>query len=197
MLGYLVLNAAPVPREHLAAMLWPEADEALARTRLRRLAYTIEDALGEKVLSTDNDCLAIVDRYVIEIDSLQFAQFARQAVAAATFDEKTLEEACQWVARARRPLMQGIGFGSEVFDDWLKAISIEHEHLLARLLGRLIDALGSRGEFAAARELAEVLVSMDVYSEPSYVSLMQLHAAQGHSAGVEATYTRCAEVLRA
>ena len=51
-------------------------------------------------------------------------------------------EARQWVTRARHPLMQGISFGSEIFDDWLKAASIEHEHLLARLLERLIDALG-------------------------------------------------------
>ena len=43
----------------------------------------------------------------------------------------------------------------------------------------------------------EVLVALDVYREPSYVLLMQLHALQGHSAGVEASYTRCAEVLRA
>lgn len=197
MLAYLVFNAAPVPRGHLAAMLWPDADEAHARTRLRRLAYTIEDALGEKILLTDNDCIGLVAHHVVDIDLLQFAQFARRAVAATSFDERTLEEARQWVARARRPLMQGIAFGSEIFDDWLKAVSIEHEHLLARLLERLIDAPGNRGDFASARELAEVLISLDVYREPSYVLLMQLHAAQGHSAGLEATYTRCAEVLRA
>lgn len=196
LLAYLAFNAVPVPREHLAAMLWPDADEARARTRLRRLTYTIADALGEKILSSDNDCLALDVHHVVEIDSLRFAHFARRAVATATFDESTLKEAHQWVVRARRPLMQGIAFGSEIFDDWLKAVSIEHEHLLARLLERLIDALGHRGDFAAAMELAEVLVSLDAYREPSYVLLMQMHALQGHSAGVEATYTRCADVLR-
>lgn len=197
LLAYLAFNAAPVPREHLAAMLWPDADEALARTRLRRLAYSIEEALGDKVLSSDNDCLALVAHHVVEIDALRFARFARRAVAATTFNEATLKEARQWVAPARRPLMQGIAFGSGVFDDWLKAVSIEHEHLLARLLERLSDALDSRGDFASAIELAEVLVSLDVYREPSHVLLMQLHARQGHSAGVEAAYTRCADVLRA
>ena len=196
LLAYLAFNKGPVPRAHLAAMLWPDADEARARTRLRRLAYTLEDAVGGRILSSDNDCLALVAQ-TVEIDALRFARFARSAVAAATFDENTLEQARQWVVRARRPLMQGIAFGSEVFDDWLKAVSIEHEHLLARLLERLIDALGRRSEFASALDLAEVLVALDVYREPSYVLLMQLHALQGHSAGVEATYTRCAEVLRA
>jgi len=197
LLAYLTFNAAPVPREHLAAMLWPDAGEARARTRLRRLVYTIEDALGDKVLSADNDCLGLVAPHVVEIDALQFTRFARRAVASATLDESTLKEAHQWVNRARRPLMQGITFGSELFDDWLKAVSIEHEHLLARLLERLVDALGSRADFASAMGLAELLVSLDVYREPSYVLLMQMHALQGHGAGVEATYTRCAQVLRA
>lgn len=196
LLAYLAFNTGPVPRAHLATMLWPDADEALGRTRLRRLVYTIEGAFGGGVLSSDNDCLALA-RQNVGIDALRFAQFARRAVAAATFDEDTLTEARQWVVRARRPLMQGIAFGSGIFDDWLKATSIEHEHLLARLLERLADALGKRGEFAAALDLAEQLVALDAYREPSHVLVMQLHALQGHSAGVEASYSRCAELLRA
>ena len=196
LLAYLGFNTGPVPRSHVAALLWPDADAALGRTRLRRLVYTIEDALGGRVLSSDNDALTLTPK-AIEIDALRFTQFARRAVAAATFDDHTVAEARLWVERARRPLLQGIAFGSETFDDWLKAASIEHEHLLARLIERLIDALGRRSEFATALELAEVLVALDAYREPSYVLLMQLHARQGHAAGVEATYTRCAELLRA
>ena len=196
LLGYLAFNTGPVPRAHLAAMLWPQADEAQGRTRLRRLVYTIEEALGSGILSSDHDGLSLMAP-IVEVDVLQFAHFARRAVAAATFDENTLVQAREWIVRARRPLMQGIDFGSDTFDDWLKAASIEHEHLLARLLERLIDALGRRSEFAAALDLGEALVALDVFREPSYVLLMQLHAHQGHSAGVEATYTRCAEALRA
>jgi pimeloyl-ACP methyl ester carboxylesterase/DNA-binding SARP family transcriptional activator len=196
LLAYLGFNPGPVPRAHLAAMLWPQADEARGRTRLRRLLYTIEAALGRSVLASDNDCLAL-DAQNVAIDALGFSQFARRAVGAATFDDDTLRQARQWIARARRPLLQGIAFGSEVFDDWLKTASIEHENLLARLLERLIDALGRRSEFASALELAEALIALDVYREPSHVLLMQLHALQGHGAGVEAAYLRCAELLRA
>lgn len=196
LLAYLAFHPGPVPRTHLAALLWPEADEAQARTRLRRLAYTLEDAVGRKLLAADNDCLALIaDR--VETDALRFTRFARRAVAAPTLDDATLAEARHWAERARRPLLQGIGFGSGAFDDWRQALAIEHEHLLARLLERVVDALAGRGEFAPALDLAETLLALDAYREPSYVLLMQLHAVQGHSAGVEATYTRCAEVLRA
>ncbi len=196
LLAYLAFNIGPVPRAHLAAVLWPDADETRGRARLRRLIYTIEDAAGSRILSSDNDCLALLAG-MVETDALRFTDFARGAVAAATLDDKALMEASQWVERARRPLLQGIAFGSDMFDDWLKATSIEHERLLARLLERLVEAFGRRGDLAPALELAEVLIAQDVYREPSYVHLMQLHARQGHSAGVEAAYTRCADLLRA
>ena len=101
-------------------MLWPDADETQGRTRLRRLIYTIEDAVGGRILASDNDGLALFAQ-TVEIDALRFAQFARRAVAAATFDDHTLVEARQWLVSARRPLLQGIAFGSEIFDDWLKS----------------------------------------------------------------------------
>jgi DNA-binding SARP family transcriptional activator/pimeloyl-ACP methyl ester carboxylesterase len=196
LLAYLGFNNGPVPRAHLAALLWPEADDAQARARLRRLVYTMESALGGSILSSDNETLAIGPE-AVEIDVLRFSLFARRAIAEGIPRESDLAEASRWIAQARRPLMQGIGFGSEAFDDWLKSVAIEHEHLLARLLERLIDELGGRGEHASALEMAEVLLALDTYREPSYVLLMQLHALQGHRAGVEAAYLRCAEMLRA
>ena len=196
LLAYLAFSRGPVPRAHLAAMLWPDADEAQGRTRLRRLIYTIEQAVGRRILASDSEHLALVAQ-TLEIDALRFTEFARRAVSAATFDDNTLMEARQRVTGARQPLMQGISFGSEIFDDWLKAAAIEHEHLLARLLERMIDALGRRSEYASALDWAEALVALDPYREPSYVLLMQLHVQQGHSAGVEAAYLRCAEALRA
>lgn len=195
LLAYLGFHAGPVPRAHLAALLWPDVDEPLGRTRLRRLVYTLEDALGGGMLVTENDGLALAA--AVEVDAIRFARFARGAVAATALDEATLAEARGWTARARRPLLEGIAFGSDLFDDWLKAASLEHEHLLARLLERVADALGQRGAFAEALEHAEVLVALDPYREPSHVLMMQLHAGQGDAAGVEAAYTRCADLLRA
>ena len=195
LLAYLAFNNRPVPRPHLAAMLWPESAESQGRTRLRRIVYTIEEAVGGRILSSDDDCLAL-DSDALEVDALRFAQFARHAVTAAPFDESALTEARQWVVRARRPLLEGIAFGSEIFDDWLKSASIEHEHLLARLLERLIEVLAGRREFPAALDLAEALIALDEYREPSYVLLMQLHALQGDGARVEAVVARCAQVLR-
>lgn len=196
LLAYLAFHPGPVPREHLAALLWPDAPAAQARTRLRRLAYTLEDVAGGRLLAADADHLALLPA-AVETDALRFARFARRAVAAEALADDALAEARHWIARARRPLLDGVAFGADAFDDWLKAAAIEHEHLVARLLERVIDALARRGEFAAALELAESLIALDPWSEHGYVLLMQLHAMQGHGAGVEAAYARCADALRA
>jgi len=196
LLAYLALHHGPVPRAHLAALLWPDAAQAQGRARLRRLVYTLEATLGCKVVGSEGDGLALLAG-AVETDALQFARFARHAVASQAPADVEPDEARRWISLARRPFLQGIAFESGTFDDWLKSRGIEHEHLLQRLIERVVDALAGSGEFAAALELAETLLSLDACREPSHVLLMRLHALQGHSAGVEAAYTRCAEVLRA
>jgi DNA-binding SARP family transcriptional activator len=196
LLAYLAFHPGAVPREHLAALLWPEADAAQARTRLRRLAYTLEEAAAGPLFGADSDALSLLPG-AVEADVLRFARFARRTVAAEELADHALAEARHWLGRARRPLLEGIAFGSGAFDDWLKSASLEHEHLVARLLERVIDALARRARFADALELVEQLLALDPWREPGYVLLMQLHARQGHGAGVEAAYARCADVLRA
>ena len=196
LLAYLAFHPGAVPRGHLAALLWPDAQAAPARTRLRRLAYTLEESTGCALFAADAESLSLLPG-AVDTDVLRFARFARRAVAAEALGDPALVEARHWIARARRPLLEGLAFGSGAFDDWLKAASLEHEHLLARLLERVVDALARRAQFADALELVEHLLALDPYREPSYVLLMHLHALQGHAAGVEAAYTRCAEMLRA
>jgi len=196
LLAYLAWHAGPVPREHLATLLWPDTDAVQGRTRLRRLAYTLEEAATGPLFRADAQALSLRPG-AVETDALRFARFARRAITAEALSDTALSEARHWLGRARRPLLEGIAFGSEAFDDWLKAASLEHEHLVARLLDRVIDALARRGQFADALELGEHLLALDPYREPGYVLLMQLHAQQGDGAGLEAAYARCADVLRA
>jgi DNA-binding SARP family transcriptional activator len=57
LLVYLVLHGdAPQPREHLAFLLWPDSDEAQARTNLRQLLHHLRRALPNQCgfLTADN-----------------------------------------------------------------------------------------------------------------------------------------------
>lgn len=196
LIAYLSFNQGPVSRGHLAAMLWPGVDEPQGRTRLRRLIYTIEDSVGGRLFLGEKDIL-LLDARQVETDAAMFMQFARAAVACEVLDDAVLAEAGQWFDQARQPLLQGISFASELFDDWLKATVIEHERLFSRVLEKLIDAYAQRNDVTRALDFAEALISQDLYRESSYVVMMQLHARHGQRSGVEATYVRCADVLRA
>jgi len=195
LLAYLSWHRTPVPRGHLASLLWPDADESTGRTRLRRLMHTTAEVLGAEVFSAEADAVSM-QGHGVTVDALDFARVARQWVAEATLDDGALAMAQDWAERAQGALLQGVSFGSDPFDDWVRAIQIEHDHLLSRLLERLVKEHARRDSTDAALQCAEALVRLDPYREPSHALLMQLQAQRGHRAGVEAAYTRCAELLR-
>lgn len=192
LLAYLAFNRAPVPRSYLSWLLWPDADEPTARARLRRLAYQLEDATGTRLFAGDGDTLSLRDG-ALRVDAIEFANAARGEVAGSA---STVQVPDQLLERAFLPLLHGIELESSEFEDWRRARSLEHEHLLARLLAHRVEAMSAEGRAAAALPWAERMIALDRYCEPSYVALMRLHAADGNAAGVEAAFMRCAQELR-
>lgn len=195
LLAHLALQAQPVPRAHLAALLWPDVADPVARTRLRRLLHGLQGTLGCQPVVAQGDNLALAPG--VTSDAAAFTAFAREGVGHTALARVVIEQAVPWVHRARLPLLQGLAFGSDLFDDWLQGVALEHQRLLMRLVERVTDALAAQGDAAAALDVAEVALALDPCSEPHHVRLMQLHAAQGHAAGVQAAYARCAQVLQA
>lgn len=195
LLACLAWTRGPLPRGWLAAQLWPEAREAVARARLRRLAYTLESSSGAALFELGAEHIGLRhDR--VRVDTLEFAEVARAAVAG-VIEADAIERLEAYAAHAAQPLLAGVDIGSEPFDDWRRQQRIEQEHLLARLLVRLAETHLARSDPAAAQRCAERLVALDPYDEPAHVLLMRAHAAAGNAAGIDAVYLRCAEALRA
>jgi DNA-binding SARP family transcriptional activator/pimeloyl-ACP methyl ester carboxylesterase len=196
LLGYLAHSARPTPRARMAVLLWPDCDEPIARARLRRLLYTLEELIGSDLFDSSGDTLALNPARV-SVDTIDFARFAQRLLAGeGSSGAGEIDDLQALVEVGSRPLLHGVSYGSDEFDDWIRAQTIDHEHRLAHLLRRLIDLRMQRGESAAAIGAAEKLIRLDPYSEPAYVLLMRVHAGQGNAAGVENTYMRCAEALR-
>ena len=192
LLAYLAFTRAPVPRSYLSWLLWPDADEPTARARLRRLAYQLEDATGVRLFAGDGDTLALRSD-AMSVDAIEFASAARSELTGPAPAARLPDE---WLERAFLPLLHGLELDSSEFEDWRGARSLEHEHLLARLLSHRVEAMAGEGRAAEALPWAERLIALDRYCEPSYVALMRLHAADGNGAGVEAAFMRCAQELR-
>jgi len=161
------------------------------------LVYRLETTAGASLIVAKGDNLELRPGR-LEVDSLEFASVAQHVLgsqpSAASVDIETLQA---WVELASQPLLQDLDSLSEAFESWRRARRIDHDQLLGRLLRYMAQWQGFSGDAAAALGTAEKLIRLDPYSEPAYVLMMQLHATQRSVSGVEATYMRCADVLRA
>lgn len=195
LLAYLALEGRPLPREHLAALLWPEADEDTARTRLRRLLYQVGDLSGRDLLETREDSASIAPGALV-CDAVEFRRTAQLLVGGGTPGLPLAQLHAQALA-ACEPLLEGLSFGSEAFEDWVAGQRTEHQHLLARTLTRIAELQRAAGALAAAGETLERLLRLDPFCEPAYALRMAICAEAGDAAGVEAQFARCADALRA
>lgn len=196
LLACLAWARGPLARNRLATLLWPDVGEAIARARLRRLAYTLEVASGSALLQLSSDHIEL-RHDCVRVDTLEFAEAARAAIAADVVEDESIERLEAHAAHAAQPLLAGVEIGSDLFDEWQRQQRIEHERLLARLLTRLAEAHLACDRPAAALRCAESLLALDAYDEPAHVLLMRAHAAAGNAAGIDVAYLRCADALRA
>jgi DNA-binding SARP family transcriptional activator len=72
LLAYLAETAGPVGRDHLAGLLWPEADEEASRARLRRTLHKIRIAFAADVIDADRTSLQLARSLDTGVDTQAF-----------------------------------------------------------------------------------------------------------------------------
>src|SRR3990172_2189243 len=75
LLAYLAVTERSHGRDTLAALLWPDYDQASARAALRRTLSTLRTALGGGWLTTDRDAVSLEGPFWL--DTSQFQGLAR------------------------------------------------------------------------------------------------------------------------
>jgi len=192
--AFLALEARSVPREVLAELLWPDVDAGVGRTRLRRLIYQIENQCGGALLAShDGGLVLAID--ALWCDAAEFRRAAR-ALVAKSAPGLPFAELVRLTHSACKPLLEGLSFGSDVFDEWVEAQRLEHAHLLSRMLTRLAELQRERGDVDDAVDTVERLLRLDPHSEPAYVQRMSLAAEARDTTAIEAAFMRCADALR-
>jgi DNA-binding SARP family transcriptional activator len=186
LLAYLVLHRnVPQSRQHLAFTLWPDSDEAQARTNLRNLMHHLRSALpqADAFLRSDTQTLQWVGRKAesFSLDVAEFESLAPQPSIPA------LERA---VALYRGELLPGS------YDDWVMQERERLAQVFSGALERLITLLEQRRDYARAIPYAQRLLQRDPLNEAAYRDLMRLYAAQGERASALQTYRACASLLQ-
>jgi DNA-binding SARP family transcriptional activator len=189
LLAFLILNAgAAHRRERLAALFWPESEEANARSYLRHALWRLRKALVEDARS--NGHFFISDEFSISFDAS-----SDYWLDAAVLDEKVeedwgIEDYIASVSVYRGDLLQG-------FDgEW---VMLERERLRAvfqRKMQALLDLLAEAARWSQVLEWGERWIALGGTPEPAYRGLMMAHYALGDLSGVATAYQRCVEALR-
>jgi DNA-binding SARP family transcriptional activator len=177
LIAYLADARAPVGRDHMAGLLWPEADAAAARGRLRRTLHKIGVAFAADVIAADRTSLALAPLVEARVDVHAFE------AACATGE---LNEAVQLYAG---DFLQGLSIdGCAAFEEWAffrrEGLRSHLVHVLERLIERELVAGNARAATAAATRL----VGLDPLSESAQRHLINAQLRAGDRAAAERLY---------
>ena len=166
-LAFLALSERPVPREHLASVLWLGSNDERAGGSLRSALWKIRQCGGE-IIDTTQNCLRIAAGVRVDIrDAIAWAR--RVCDASLAIADADLRDA--FVSGELLP---------NWCDEW---VVIERErlrqmrfHALETLVQRLV-ALGRHGD---ALELALTSLRTDPLRESAHRAVISVHLAEGN-----------------
>lgn len=196
LLAYLALVRRRSSRLHLATLLWPDVAESVARTRLRRLVYAVNEACGAEVVAGEPDILWIDEKRVqLDCDVLAVQVLARQWIGSSEAVPTEPVADALFGSDAHR-LLEGFWLDSCGYQDWIAQQRMHHERLLAQGLQRCAERSIAVGGIAMAQAAAERLIALDPLVESGYAQLMVALGHRGDASAIEAAYFRCAGLLR-
>jgi DNA-binding SARP family transcriptional activator len=205
LLAFLVVPArgvAPQPhtRDVIAALLWPDLDQARARAALRRTLSPLLKALGADILEVSRETLQVAAEAAIAVDVLAFrgllAEAARQEETAGPFCPACLE---WWEAAARLyrdDFMAGFTLrDSPEFDEWQYYTAEGLRRELDAVLEKLVAGYTALGQLDKALASARRWLALDPLREEAHRTLMQLYAWGEQREAALRQYQACVRVL--
>jgi DNA-binding SARP family transcriptional activator len=210
LLIYLAIETGLQPREHLAALLWPEANLERSHANLRNTLGHLQSALRQassqvqtpyllvthNALGVNPDADIDLDLHTIEqAYALARADLSSRALPKGSASLPLLQSA---VARQRGDFLVGFSLGDAPgFDDWSALQREVWRRRLGLILDRLSEVQFASGEFAGAAETASRWIALDELNEVAYRRKMRAHFAAGERGQALETYETCRAKLTA
>jgi len=189
LLAWLAVTGREHRRETLAALLWPDADDARARAALRRTLSALSGALNGGWL------LATRDRVGLDVSGidLDVIEFERLLAVTGPRERKALEQA---VERYRGDFMAGFSLrDSPEFDDWQREQADALRTAFGSALDRLVTLTSDAGDWSAAIGYARRRLTLDPLHEDAHRRLMQIYASAGDRSAALRQYRDCVRIL--
>jgi DNA-binding SARP family transcriptional activator/tetratricopeptide (TPR) repeat protein len=189
LLAYLALRPGQAhPREHLAALLWGEADEARARDSLRHALGALRSAVrGTRppAFLAGRHAVALRPGSTV-VDAVLFERLAAQGTPEA------LRRATRLYAG---DLLEGLDGDDGPFREWLLVERARLHEVARSALGRLLAHQTRASAPEAAIQTASRLLGLDPADESAHRALMRIHASHGRRGAALRQYQLCVAVL--
>lgn len=185
-LALLAAEGRPFARDELAALLWPDSDDAAARGALRRTLSTMRSAIGNGPL--------VIDRSRVDLDRDRTRIDLAEVEAASRSDDRAVLAAAAELARGS--FLAGFNLrDSPEFDDWRAGRAVAAERAVMTVLDRLATRAAADGDVSAAIVAASRRLDLDPLDEGGHVRLMDLLVASGDRSAALRQYRACVAVL--
>ena len=203
LLVYLAVTGQPHRRDALAALLWPDHDQAHARAALRRTLFSLNTALATDALDADRETIGLLAAEGGSGWWVDVAQF-RRLLAACLAHGHPVSDVCpdclrplaEAAALYRGDFLAGLTLhDSPDFDDWqlFEAETLRRE--LGGALERLVRGASAHQEFEAAAGYARRWLALDPLHEPAHCALMSSYAWAGQRSAALRQYGECARLM--
>lgn len=195
LLAYLVIHRnLPQPRQQVAFSLWPDSNEAQARTNLRRALHKLRQVLDDaeqfvviksKSLQWRTDAPCLPDIVAFE-DAIAAAVTAKQQE-----DDKTAISALEQTTELYKGKLL-----PDCYDEWIEP---ERERLHQDCLQahtKLMVLLQAQQQYGKVIGYAQQVIRVDPLNEPAYTHLIECYLVMGDRTHALQTYHRCMTLLR-
>jgi DNA-binding SARP family transcriptional activator len=185
LLFYLAAQPAPVGRELLIDLFWPDLDRPSAQQTLRTTLHGLRKALGPALLA--DEALALAPG--ADVDARRF----ELALAAPTRDPQELAAALDLY---RGEFLQGFSLpDAPAFEEWSDAQRARFQQLSARGLADLAELYERRRDYRAALDTLGRALASDPLQEELQRAAMRLHYRAGDRVGAIRRYEQFRDLL--
>jgi DNA-binding SARP family transcriptional activator len=186
LLFYVAAHTAPVAREQVLALFWPDHDRTSAQQILRTSLHGLRKALGP-ALQVSDDTLALAPG--ADVDTRRFESY----LIAPSAD---IEALAATLALYRGDFLAGFSVpDAEEFDDWIAAARERYRQLALRGLVMLAQLQVERHDYAAALDSLAHALALNPLQEDIQRAAMRVEYLSGDRAGAIRRYEQLRRLL--
>lgn len=191
LLAYLIFESnRPVPREKLAALLWPERSEESAHNGLRQALSKLRRALNDNASETpfllvQNDTIQFNPRSDAWVDAWAFTELLSDSAAHRHRHLKTCSSCARLLWQACE--MYGGDFlewltipESILFEEWATVRRVKLRSQASEALLQLANHHAHQGDYATVQVHATRLLELDSLNEQAHCHMMRSLAVFGN-----------------